>query len=74
MVGPKMSCYSIYIDGQSLATYNASLTVYAEQQTLGFWTGLGQQEHTLMVKNEIDEMGLAIDGFNSWGQGVTCFG
>ena len=73
-VGPTLSTYTLTVDGQNTLTYNASAPVFVAQQTLGFLTGLVQQEHTLFIRNEIEGMGLALDSFNVWGQGVACFG
>lgn len=73
-VGPTLSTYTLMIDGANPLTYNASAPVFVAQQTLGFVTGLDQQEHTLFIRNEVEGMGLALDTFNVWGQGVACFG
>ena len=73
-VGPTLSTYTLLVDGQTSLTYNASAPVFVAQQTLGFVTGLMQQEHTLFIRNELEGTGIALDAFNVWGQGVACFG
>jgi hypothetical protein len=73
-VGPTLSCYTLIVDGINTFSYNASAPTFVAQQTLGFITGLEQKEHSLFIRNEIEGMGLALDAFNIWGQGVACFG
>ena len=62
------------MDNQITFKYNASAPVFVAQQTLGFVTGLVQQEHSLFLRNDVEGLGLALDAFKVWGQGVACFG
>ena len=73
-VGPTLSCYTLIVDNQITFKYNASAPMFVAQQTLGFVTGLAQQEHSLFLRNDIEGSGFALDGFKVWGQGIACFG
>lgn len=68
-----MGGFSVAIDDQIIGNYNAASTVLAAGQILAFYTGMLQGEHVLNVTN-MESEGLAIDGFEIWGDGICCFG
>ena len=78
VVGPTLSSYSISLDGGSPTSLTARAPAYAAQQVLGFFTGINQGEHEIVITNVgidgKDGGGSAMDGFVVWGDAVACFG